>query len=124
MNVKIKAKQKPNQFEEPNIPIDKMVKADTVIGQSIVTVSGTQIIPLTSITIVNLSGGGEYGDIKTYKEADGFQQAGANGYVVTIKPKAFLVDDGKECRLLRVEEPAVEALIDKTGEFIHHLQNA
>lgn len=112
---------KQKDFEAPAIPIDKIADADTVIGKSIVTVSGTQVIPLSSVTIVNLSGGGEYGDLKTFKETDGFKLAGGNGTVVTVKPKGFLVDDGKGCRLLKMEEGAIDALVEKTGELVHKL---
>lgn len=112
---------KQKDFDNPVIPVEKIADADTVIGKSIVTVSGAQVIPLSSVTIVNLSGGGEYGDVKTFKEADGFKLAGGNGTVVTVKPKGFLVDDGNGCRLLKMEEGALDALVEKTGELVHKL---
>ena len=42
-----------------------------------------------------------YGDVKTFREADGFKLAGGNGTVITVKPKGFLVDDGKEPACVR-----------------------
>lgn len=105
----------------PSVAIEKVADANTVVGKSIITVSGTEIIPVSSVTVVNLSGGGEYGDVKTFKEADGFQVAGGNGSVITVKPKAFIVDDGKGCKLLKIEDSAVEALIEKTGELVSRL---
>lgn len=121
MNGKIKKNRE--QFDAPAISVDKVADANTVIGKSIITVSGAEVIPLSSVTVINLSGGGEYGDVKTYKEADGFQIAGANGTVVTVKPKGFLVDDGKGCRLLRMDEGAIDTLIDKTGELVHKISD-
>lgn len=120
MHTKIK-KNKQNDFDTPAISIDKVADADTVVGKSIITVSGAQIIPLSSVTVVNLSGGGEYGDIKTFKESDGFKIAGGNGTVVTVKPKGFLVDDGNGCRLLKMDEGALDALVEKTGDLVHRL---
>ena len=120
MNGKIK-KSRDKEFDAPALSIEKVAGADTVVGKSIVTVSGTEVIPLSSVTVVNLSGGGEYGDVKTFKEADGFQVAGGSGTVITVKPKGFLVDDGTGCRLMKMEDDAIEALIDKTGELIHKL---
>lgn len=120
MRTKLKKTTK-NDFDAPAISIEKVADADTVVGKSIITVSGTQIIPLSSVTVVNLSGGGEYGDVKTYKEADGFKLAGGNGSVVTVKPKGFIVDDGKGCRLLKMDEGAIDALVEKTGELVHKL---
>lgn len=114
-------KKSRQDFETPAISVDKVADADTVVGKSIITVSGTQIIPLSSVTIVNLSGGGEYGDVKTFKEVDGFKLAGGNGTVVSVKPKGFIVDDGKSCRLMKMEEGAIDALVEKTGELVHKL---
>jgi len=112
-----------NEFDTPAIPIEKVADANTVIGKSIITVSGAEVIPLSSVTVVNLSGGGEYGDVKTYKAAEGFQLAGGNGTVISVKPKGFLVDDGKSCRLLKMEEDALDTLIDKTGEIVHKISD-
>lgn len=120
MHAKIK-KNKQNDFEKPAISIENVADADTVIGKSIITVSGAQVIPLSSVTVVNLSGGGEYGDVKTFKESEGFKLAGGNGTVVTVKPKGFLVDDGNGCRLLKMDEGALDALVEKTGELVHKL---
>lgn len=120
MHSKIK-KSREKEFDSPQISIEKVAGADTVIGKSIITVSGSEVIPLSSVTVVNLSGGGEYGDVKTYKEADGFQLAGGNGTVITVKPKGFLVDDGNGCRLLKMDEGAIDTLIDKTGELVHKI---
>lgn len=122
MNSKLK-KHKEKEFNTPALSIDKVADADTVIGKSIITVSGSEVIPLSSVTVVNLSGGGEYGDVKTFKEADGFKLAGGNGTVVTVKPKGFLIDDGKGCRLLKMEEGPIDTLIDKTGELVHKISD-
>lgn len=114
-----KIKQSENErFEKTNLSIDKLANANTVIGESIITVSGYQVIPLSSVTVINLGGGGEYGDVKTFREADGFKIAGGNGTVVTIKPKGFLVDDGKTCKLLKMDESIIESIFDKTGEIV------
>lgn len=121
MNRYKKDSQRQNEFERPALPIEKIVDANTVVGQSIMTASGAQVIPLTSITVVNIGGGGEYGDIKTFKEAEGFKLAGGNGSVITLKPRGFLVDDGKNCRLLKMEEEPVNALIEKAGELVHNI---
>ena len=120
MHAKIK-RNKEKEFDSPAISIEKVAGADTVIGKSIITVSGTEVIPLSSMTVVNLSGGGEYGDVKTFKEADGFQMAGGNGTVISVKPRGFLIDDGKGCRLLKLDEGAIDTLIDKTGELVHKI---
>lgn len=119
----LKTKQKNNEFEKPALSIEKLADANTVIGESIITVSGAQVIPLSSVTVVNLGGGGEYGDIKTFRESEGFKLAGGNGNVITVKPKGFLVDDGKGCRLLKMDEGAIDTLIEKTGDLVHSISD-
>lgn len=119
----IKYNNKENDFDKPKIPVEKVADANTVVGDSIITVSGAQIIPLSSVTVVNLNGGGEYGDIRTFKETDGFKLAGGNGTVVSVKPKGFLVDDGKHCKLLRMEDGAIDTLIEKTGDLVNSIGN-
>lgn len=120
--MKIKEKSRENNFDQPPKSLEKVADANTVIGDSIVTVSGAQVIPLSSVTVVNLSGGGEYDDIKTFKITEGFKIAGANGTVITVKPKGFLVDDGKGCRLLKMED-GMDTLIDKTGELVQTIRD-
>ena len=120
MNAKLR-KNKDKNFEAPAVSVDRIADANTVVGKSIITVSGSEVIPLSSVTVINLSGGGEYGDVKTFKEADGFQMAGGNGTVITVKPKGFLVDDGNGCRLLKMEESPIDTLIDKTGDLVHKI---
>lgn len=119
--MKIREQRRENNFDQPPKALEKVADANTVIGESIITVSGTQVIPLSSVTVVNLSGGGEYGDIKTYKQTDGFKIAGGNGTVVTVKPKGFLVDDGKGCRLLKMDDAAIDTLIEKTCDLVHSI---
>ena len=119
--MKIREQRRENNFDQPPKALEKVADANTVIGESIITVSGTQVIPLSSVTVVNLSGGGEYGDRKTYKQTDGFKIAGGNGTVVTVKPKGFLVDDGKGCRLLKMDDAAIDTLIEKTGDLVHSI---
>ncbi len=109
-------------FINNEVSIDKIANANTVVGDSIITNSGTQIIPLSAITILNLGGSGEYGDSKMFKEIDGFKLAGGKGVLINLKPKGFLVDDGKTCRLLKMEEGAIDAIIGKTGEFINNIK--
>lgn len=95
-----------------------LVDVNTVIGHPIVSASGAQIIPFTKITMGYLSGGGEYGEVKAIKDDECFPFAGGAGTVVNIKPAGFLVDDGVECKLLRITDDPLDTLIDKAGELL------
>lgn len=101
--------------------LDALADVNTVIGKPIVTASGFQIIPFSKVTLGNLSGGGEYGDVKIVKETDSFPFAGGNGAVISMKPMGFLVDDGKTCRILRITDQPLDNLIERAGEIVHDI---
>ncbi len=99
--------------------LDGLTDVNTVIGKPITTVSGYQIIPFSKVTLGNLTGGGEYGDVKVIKETDTFPFAGGSGAVVSMKPMGFLIDDGKSCRILRITDEPFDNLIERVSEVIH-----
>lgn len=99
--------------------LDALADVNMIIGKPIVTTSGFQLIPFSKVTLGNLSGGGEYGDVKVVKETDAFPFAGGSGAVVSMKPLGFVVDDGKTCRILKITEEPIDNLIERVGEIVH-----
>ena len=99
--------------------LDSLADVNTIIGKPILTASGFQLIPFSKVTLGNLSGGGEYGDVKVVKETDAFPFAGGSGAVVSMKPLGFIVDDGKNCRILKITEEPIDNLIERVGEIVH-----
>ena len=95
-----------------------LVDVNTVIGKPVYSASGAQIIPFTKVTMGYLSGGGEYGEVKAIKEDECYPFAGGAGTVVNIKPAGFLIDDGVECRIVRVTDDPLDGLIEKASEII------
>ena len=110
-----------------NIITDSLEKLDTladgnmVLGKPIITASGCQVIPFSKITLGNLSGGGEYGDVKIIKARDSFPFAGGSGSIVNMKPMGFLIDDGKGCHLLKITDEAIDNLIERAGEIVRDM---
>lgn len=98
--------------------LDNLADVNTVIGKPIVTASGFQVIPFSKVTMGNLSGGGEYGDVKVVKEIDSMPFAGGSGAVISMKPMGFLIDDGKSCRILRITDEPIDNLIERAGEIV------
>ncbi|MBO5411946.1 MAG: hypothetical protein J6A38_02525 [Clostridia bacterium] len=98
--------------------LDAITDVNMVIGKPIVTASGFQLIPFSKVTLGNLSGGGEYGDVKVVKETDSFPFAGGSGVVISMKPMGFLVDDGKTCHILRITDEPIDNLIERAGEIL------
>ena len=101
--------------------LEGLADVNTVMGKPIITASGCQIIPFTKVTMGSLSGGGEYGDVKVIKETDTFPFAGGSGAVVSMKPMGFVIDDGKECRILRISEEPLDNLIERVGEIMRDI---
>ncbi len=98
--------------------LDSLADVNTIIGKPFMTASGFQIIPFSKVTLANLSGGGEYGDVKVIKEADAFPFAGGSGAVISMKPMGFLIDDGKSCRIIRITDEPLDNLIERAGEIV------
>ncbi|MBO5480020.1 MAG: hypothetical protein J6A63_02390 [Clostridia bacterium] len=98
--------------------LDELADVNTIIGEPMITASGYQIIPFSKVTMGNLSGGGEYGDVKVVKETNGMPFAGGSGAVISMKPMGFLIDDGKGCHILRVTEEPLDNLIERAGELL------
>lgn len=101
--------------------LDELADVNTVIGKPIMTASGIQVIPFSKVTFGNLSGGGEYGDVKVVKETDSFPFAGGSGAVVSMKPMGFLIDDGQTCRILRITDEPIDNLIERAGEILRDI---
>lgn len=97
--------------------LENIADVNTVIGKPFITASGFQIIPFSKVTLGNLSGGGEYGDVKVVKETDAFPFAGGSGAVISMKPMGFLIDDGKSCRIIRITDEPLDNLIERAGEI-------
>ena len=95
-----------------------LVDVNTVIGKPVITASGAQVIPFTKVTMGYLSGGGEYGDVKKIEDGECLPFEGGAGTVVNVKPAGFLIDDGKECRLVRVTDDPLDGLIEKAGDLL------
>ena len=100
-----------------------LVDVNTVIGNPIVSASGAQIIPFTKVTMGYLSGGGEYGEVKAIKEDECFPFAGGAGTVINLKPAGFLIDDGVECRIIKITDDPLGGIIEKANEIIGKFVN-
>lgn len=99
----------------------QFINVDSVMGKPIYTASGFQIIPFSKVVTANLSGGGEYGQVKVIREIDGIPFAGGAGGVVSLKPMGFLIDDGKSCQLIRVSDEPLDNLIEHATEIIRNV---
>ena len=101
--------------------LTSLVDVNTVIGKPVVTASGAQVIPFTKVTMGYLSGGGEYGEVKKIEDGECLPFAGGAGTVINVKPAGFLIDDGVECRLVRITDDPLDGLIEKASDLLNKL---
>ena len=116
-----KTKKMDNFLEKTAEKLTGIVDVNTVIGKPLQTASGAQVIPFTKVTMGYLTGGGEYGDVKKVEENECLPFAGGAGTVVNVKPAGFLIDDGKECRVVRITDDALDGVIERAGDIIASL---
>ena len=114
--------QKINHFvNTTNANLSALADVNMVIGTPITTASGYQVIPFSKVTMGNLAGGGEYGDVKVVKEANAFPFSGGGGAVVSMKPMGFLIDDGKGCHIIRITDEPMDNLIEHATEILREV---
>lgn len=108
-------------MEKTTEKLTSLVDVNTVIGKPVVTASGAQVIPFTKVTMGYLSGGGEYGEVKKIEDGECLPFAGGAGTVINVKPAGFLIDDGVECRLVRITDDPLDGLIEKASDLLNKL---
>ncbi len=113
--------------------IRSMLDANTIIGEPIKTASGTEIIPISKISVGYASGGVDYAN-KDARASNNFGGGGGTG--ITVSPVAFLVvnADGS-VNVLNIDNPTsaapapdtisqVVGFIERSPELIERLKNA
>lgn len=108
-------------MEKTTEKLTSLVDVNTVIGKPVVTASGAQVIPFTKVTMGYLSGGGEYGEVKKIEDGECLPFAGGAGTIINVKPAGFLIDDGVECRLVRITDDPLDGLIEKASDLLSKL---
>lgn len=95
-----------------------LVDVDVVVGRQIETNSNLVIIPLTKVTMGFVSGGGEYySELREIKKDNEYPFAGGAGSGTSVQPIGFLVIDGKQVDVVKIDsKSAIEKLIETVPE--------
>lgn len=113
--------------------IRSMLDANTIVGEPIHTASGTEIIPISKISVGYASGGVDYVD-KEVHTANNFGGGGGTG--ITVSPVAFLVVSAEgDVKILPIDAPAMTAaapdaisqvvgFLERSPELIERLKAA
>ena len=103
--------------------LNAMVDVNTIMGKPFNLSDGKTVIPVSKVTFGFLTGGGEYGEVKSYSDKASLPFSGGSGAVVSLKPSGFLIDDGDRVRLVSVSNSVYEKAIDSFEEFVKGLKN-
>ena len=97
---------------------NKLLSADSVIGNPVKTADGNTIIPVLKVTVGYLGGGGEYGDIKLFSKEKSHPFAGGSGALVNMSPSGFLISNSSGVSFIKVDPDIADKVFDKTTEFL------
>ena len=103
--------------------LSKVAEVNTIVGQPLVTMDGTTILPVSQITFAFMAGGGEYGN-KSAKR--GFQKdgidanfAGGSGGGATLTPVCFLVVGKDGVKVIEADKGnTIEKIFDVAKDVV------
>ncbi len=92
-----------------------LIDINCVIGNAISMPDGSQIIPISKVSVGFVSGGGEYNDLNAKRNSADFPMAGGTGGGFTVSPIGFFVVDNNKFKLIRA---------DKSSAYFGLIKNA
>ena len=103
--------------------LSRVAEVNTIVGQPLVTMDGTTILPVSQITFAFMAGGGEYGN-KAAKR--GFQRdgadsnfAGGSGGGATLTPVCFLVVGKNGVKVVNADNAStIEKIFDVAKDVV------
>ena len=113
--------------------IKTLLDANTIIGDPIVTESGTTIIPVSKISVGYVSGGLDYNKKKGEKDQDKNAPSnfgGGGGTGISVSPVAFIVINGEgKAEMLNIASSGspdaasqIVNLVDRSPEIIEKIK--
>ncbi len=101
-----------------DVSLDKirsLIDVNCVIGNAISMPDGTNIIPISKVSVGFVSGGGEYNDLNAKRNSADFPMAGGTGGGFSVSPIGFFVVDKNKFKLIRA---------DKSSAYLGLIKNA
>ena len=103
--------------------LSRVAEVNTIVGQPLVTMDGTTILPVSQITFAFMAGGGEYGN-KSAKR--GFQKdgtdanfAGGSGGGATLTPVCFIVVGKNGVKVIEADKGnTIEKIFDVAKDVV------
>ena len=103
--------------------LSRVAEVNTIVGQPLVTMDGTTILPVSQITFAFMAGGGEYGNKATKRgfQKDGIDSnfAGGSGGGATLTPVCFLVVGKNGVRVIEADKGnTIEKIFDVAKDVV------
>ena len=81
-------------------------ETETVFGTPIKFNDGTEVVPVSKVTIGFVVGGGEYSDLSARRVANHYPMAGGSGGAAVVNPIGFLVSTESQVKFISTENKA------------------
>ena len=103
--------------------LSRVAEVNTIIGQPLVTMDGTTILPVSQVTFAFMAGGGEYGNkaAKRGFNKDGVLAnfAGGSGGGATLTPVCFLVVNQDGVKVIEADKTnTIEKIFDVAKDVV------
>ena len=103
--------------------LSKVAEVNTIVGQPLVTMDGTTIMPISQITFAFMAGGGEYGNKSAKRgfQKDGIDSnfAGGSGGGATLTPVCFLVVNKDGVKVIEADKAnTIEKIFDVAKDVV------
>lgn len=103
--------------------IRTLIDANTIVGEPVISPSGSVIIPISKVAVGFVVGGGEYSDLSARRVAKHYPMAGGSGGGMSVSPVGFLVETDGKFKYVDIENKsayqtllnAVNAVLNKLG---------
>ena len=94
--------------------IRTLIDSNTIIGEPVISPSGSVIIPVSKVTVGFVAGGGEYSDYSARKVAKHYPMAGGSGGGMSVSPVGFLIENDGEINYVDIENKSMYQTILNT----------
>ena len=103
--------------------LSRVAEVNTIIGQPLVTMDGTTILPVSQVTFAFMAGGGEYGNKGAKRGFDKYGAdanfAGGSGGGATLTPVCFLVVSQDGVKVIEADKTnTIEKIFDVAKDVV------
>ncbi|MCH5156877.1 MAG: hypothetical protein J1G02_03250 [Clostridiales bacterium] len=102
--------------------LSRVAEVNTIIGQPLVTMDGTTILPVSQVTFAFMAGGGEYGNKSAkrgFRDGADSNFAGGSGGGATLTPVCFLVVSQDGVKVIEADKTnTIEKIFDVAKDVV------